>query len=158
MKLPLLFKHFWVAFVLVTLLNGAVWWFRSKPHRQRDPSLTDGYRALIRGFVTWANVPWLIMGAGILFGGVPSMFHYFDPRSPNPFVTAWFGSIFFLWVAGTYWLFARGGAERLVRHSGLLQPSATNATAVKALWLLAVASGPAAVAAMYLGHFRSPNL
>ena len=155
--MPLVFKHFWVAFILATVANGAIWWSRSKEFRERDPALTEGYRSLIRGLVTWGNLPWLIMGAGILFGGVPSIFHYFNPRSPNPFVVAWFGSIFVLWVAGTYWLFARGGAEQLVRHPGLIQPQITSASAVKALWLLCLAGGIAAVAAMYFIEFKPPE-
>jgi hypothetical protein len=79
-----------------TLVNGAIWWSCGKELREHDPTLTGGYRSLIRGFVTWGNLPCLIMGAGIVFGDVPSIFHYFNPKSSNPFVVAWFGSIFLL--------------------------------------------------------------
>ena len=72
----LLFKHFWVAFILMTFLNGAIWWWRGSKHRERDPSLIEGYRSLVRGFVTWGNIPWLIMGAGILFGGERVVFSH----------------------------------------------------------------------------------
>jgi hypothetical protein len=155
--MPLVFKHFWVAFILGTLVNGAIWWLRGKQHRERDPALTEGYRSLIRGFVTWGNLPWLIMGAGILSGDVPSIFHYFDPRSPNPFIVAWFGSIFLLWTAGTYWLFGRGGAEQLVRHPGLMQPHFTSASAVKALWLVGLSGGIVGIAVMYFVEFEPPE-
>ena len=155
--MPIVFKHFWIAFIFVTLANGAIWWYRGREHRERDPTLVEGYRSLIRGFVTWGNLPWLIMGAGILFGGVPSIFHYFDPTSPNPFIAGWFGSLFLLWAAGTYWLFARGGAEQLVRHPGLIQSDITSPSTIKALWLLCIAGGVAAVAAMYFGAFQPPE-
>ena len=152
----LLFKHFWIAFILMTFLNGAIWWWRGRKDRERDPSLTEGYRALVRGFVTWGNLPWVIMGLGILVGGVPSVFHYFNPRYPNPFVTAFFGSIFLLWGAGTYWLFARGGAEQLARHPGLLQPPVTSPGLIKVFWLLCLAGGVAGVTGMFIAQIQPP--
>jgi hypothetical protein len=151
-----LFKHFWVAFILVTILNGAIMWRRTSEYRERDPSLTESYRSLIRGFVTWSNIPWAVMGAGILFGSVPSMFHYFDPTYPSPFVAAFFGSIFVLWAAGSYWLFARGGAEQIVRHPGLVQPSFTSPALIKMLWLLCLAGGVAGVSLMFLVQPQPP--
>lgn len=155
--MALLFQHFWVAFIVVTCLNGAIWWKRSRSHREQDPTLTEGYRTLIRGFVTWGNIPWVVMGAGILFGGVPSVFAYFDPKSPNLFVTAWFGSLFLVWGAGTYWLFARGGAEMLARHPGIIQPELAVPSRLKVIWLLALAGGIGALTAMYLADFRPPT-
>ena len=152
----LLFKHFWVVFILVTFLKAAIWWRLGGEHRQRDPSLTEDYRALVRGFVTWGNVPWLIMGVGILFGGVPSMFHYFNPRYPNPFVAAFFGSIVLLWLACTYWLFARGGAEQLVRCPGLVQPPVNNPTLIKRFWLMCLAGGVAGLIAAFFVEVHPP--
>jgi hypothetical protein len=154
---PLVFKHFWVMFIAVTFANGAIWWRRSAKHRANNPQLSDGYRSVILGFVTWGNLPWVIMGAGILIGGVPSIFHFFDPRSGNAFVLAWFGSIIILWVLGTYWLFLRGGAELLASLPGLLQPPLTSPQAVKALWLIAVAGGIAAFVAMFSGAIPVPE-
>jgi hypothetical protein len=151
-----LFKNFWAAFILMTFVNGAIWWRRSREYRERDPSLTEGYRSLIRGYVTWGNIPWVVMGSGILFGGVPSMFHYFNPRYPNPFVAAFFGSIFVLWAAGTYWLFARGGAEQLINHPGLAQPSINSPLIIKVLWLLCLAGGVAGVTAMFIVQPQPP--
>jgi hypothetical protein len=152
----LLFKHFWVAFILITFLNGAIWWWRGTEHRDRDPSLTEGYRSLVLGFVTWGNIPWLIMGSGILFGGVPSIFHYLNPRYPSPFVTAFFASIFVLWGASIYWLFARGGAEQLVRHPGLVHPQTKSPALIKAFFLLCLAGGVAGVTAMFIVQIQPP--
>ena len=155
--MALIFRHFWVAFIVVTLINGGIWWWRSKPYRERDPSLTESYRSLILGFITWGNIPWVIMAAGILIGDVPSIFHYFNPRSSSPFVLAWFGSLFFLWLIGSYWLFARGGAEKIVRHPGLLQDNVITASGIKRTWVLGLAGGIAAVIAMHLVDFQPPS-
>jgi len=154
--MQIVFRHFWIVFVLVTLANGATWWHRGRRHRERDPSLASGYRSLVGGFVTWGNLPWVVMGAGILFGGVPSIFHYFDPKSSNPFVIAFFGSIFLLWVLGTHWLFARGGAELIVRHPGLTEPETISPGRIKLLWIVGVAGGIAGVAVMYARDFQPP--
>jgi hypothetical protein len=153
----LLFKHFWVAFILVTFLNAAIWWRRGSEYRQRDPSLTEDYRTLIRGFVTWVNAPWLIMGAGILFGGVPSIVDYFNPRYPNLFVAAFFASIVFLWLAGTHWLFARGGAEQLVRCPGLFNARLNSPGLIKIYWLMCLAGGIAGLIVMFFVDFPAPR-
>lgn len=156
--MPLVFKHFWVAFILSTVVNAAVWWVRGRPYREADPSLVEGYRSLVRGFLLWGNVPWIVMGLGILVGSVPSVIHYFNPRSLSPFVLAWFGSIFLVWVLGTHWLFARGGAERLLRHPGLIQPQPTNAAAIKTVWLLGLGGGVLGCAVMLAMDIRPPDL
>ena len=156
MELSLLYKHFWAVAIILTFVNGAIWWLHGIPHRKRDPSLTGGYLSLIRGFVLWGNIPWLIMGAGILFGGVPSTVHYFDPRYPNPFVAAFFGSVFFIWIMFTYWIFARGGAEQLIRHPGGIFPKMSSPLRVKALWVLCLAGGIFAFVMMYLGKVIPP--
>ena len=153
---PPLFKHIWVFFIVATFVNAAIWWRRGREYRQRDPSLTEDYRSLIRGFVTWGNVPWLIMGVGILFGRVPTVFHYFNPRSPNPFVTAFFASIVFLWIVGTYWLFARRGAERLVRCPGLVRLPVNSAAAMKGFWILCLDGGVAGLVAMSFSEIPPP--
>lgn len=152
----LLLKHVWVLFILMTFVNAAIWWRRGTEHRQRDPSVTEDYRSLIRGFVTWGNVPWLVMGVGILFGGVPSVFHYFNPRSPNPFIPAFFVSIVLVWIVGTYWLFVRRGAERLARCPGLVQFPVNSAAAMKGFWLLCLAGGVVGLIAMFFFEVPPP--
>ena len=66
----------------------------------------------------WGNIPWVVMAAGYLFGGVPSLFHYFRPLDGNTFVLAFFASVFFVWTMGTYWLVFGGGAEMIFKPYG----------------------------------------
>ena len=93
----LLLRHFWVMFIVVTSLNGAVWWHRAKPVIAAHPERRESYRRLIRGFLFWGNLPWVVMGLGILVGGVPTVFHYFNPRN-GPFVIAWYCTVVLIWV------------------------------------------------------------
>lgn len=94
---------------------------RAQEHIGKNPQLKEGYAALFRGYLFWMNLPWVIMGIGCTVGGIPSVWHYFRPRDGNPYVLAWFGSVFFLWVLGTFWLFLKSGAEMLAGHPGAIE-------------------------------------
>jgi hypothetical protein len=89
------------------------------------------------------------MGAGILFGGVPSMFHFFRPRDGNPFVLAFFASVFLIWILGTFWLLFRGGADMLVKHPGLFNVDFKSPLMLKLFWFLCLAGGIFGVIMMF---------
>src|SRR5690349_3559217 len=108
-----------VIFILVTFLNAAVFANRGRREIRLHPELRQGYRSITRGFVTWGNLPWIVMGIGRVYGGVPSTFSFFRPRDGNPYVLAFFCSVFLVWALGTYWLLT-GGAQQIVDHPGLI--------------------------------------
>lgn len=114
----LLIRHFWIAFVAVTCVNGAYYWWVARGQIRQHPERADGYRRLILGYLVAMNLPWLVMGFGILVGGVPTTFHFFSPRN-GPFVLLWFATITAEWIAAVYWTFFRRGGEMLVSHPGL---------------------------------------
>jgi hypothetical protein len=141
-------------FVFVTCANGAVWWYRGRRKMAENPSLTPGYRRLVRSWLIYGNLPWLVMGAGILFGSVSSSLQYFNPRN-GPFVIAFDLTTVALWIAAFYWLLFRGGAEDLARHPGLLRSS--DPRAVKAFFLLASAGGVFGLVMELLNHLPVPR-
>jgi hypothetical protein len=151
-----MFQHAWVLFILVTCANGAIWWSRGKKEMAAHPELEEGYRSLVRGWLLYGNLPWIVMGAGIVFGGVPSVFHYFDPRN-GPYVIAWYVTVVALWILTAFWVFVRGGAEALIRHPGLLNLPSQEPWAVKALLILMLAGGVAGLTLMILGHAPTPR-
>lgn len=151
----LIFRHAWLLFVLVQSANGAIWWHRAQPRIAADPSLEPGYRRLVRSWIIYGNLPWLVMGAGILSGQVPSVFHYFNPRN-GPFVIAFYASVVALWIATSYWLFFRGGAEELIKYPGLLNLPVQRPWAVKVLYLLCLAGGILGLSMMVLGNIQVP--
>jgi hypothetical protein len=106
-------RYFWLIAIMVTGINGLIFRKKARKYVEEDPQLEEGYAALLRGYMVWMNIPWVVMGIGCTGGGVPSLWHYFRPRDANPYVLAWFGSVFLLWVLGTFWLFFRNGAEKL---------------------------------------------
>ena len=87
------------------------------------------------------------MGIGIVFGGVPTVFYYFNPRN-GPVVVTWFVTVVALWIVSVYWFFFQHGAEALVAHPGLLNLPTNRPGIVKALFLLCLAGGIAGLLAM----------
>jgi len=110
-------RWFWLAFIATTFANAAVWWKRAQPYIEKRPELEPGYRQLIRNFLFFSNIPWIVMGVGILGGAMPGIFHYFNAKS-GPFAIAWYASIVMLQVLLMWWIFFRRGAETLVEYPG----------------------------------------
>ncbi len=150
-------KWFWAVCIAVTFANAGVFRFRAQRHIRENPDLADGYAKIIKGFVIWGNIPWIVMGIGCLFGGVPSVFHFFRPRDGNPFVLAFFASVFIIWGLTTFWLLFRGGAEILVKHPGLFNKDFKSPRMLKLLWFLCLAGGIAAVAIMFIQDIPLPK-
>jgi hypothetical protein len=149
-------KYFWFVAIIVTGINLIIFRKRAQKYIKDNPQLEEGYATLFRGYLFWMNLPWVIMGIGCTIGGVPSVWHYFRPRDGNPYVLVWFGSLFLIWILGTFWLFFRGGAEKLVRHPGMIEfrygfkrKNITNPVLIKSLWVLALAGGIVAVVLMW---------
>ncbi len=145
----IMFRHAWFVFIAVTCLNGAVWWWRGQVHIRANPALRSGYERLIRGWLIYGNLPWVVMGAGIVFGGVPTVLHYFNPRN-GPVVVRWYVTVVALWVVSVYWLFFQQGAEALVAHPGLLNLPSNRPGTVKVFFLLCLAGGIAGLLVMIL--------
>lgn len=152
----MMFRHAWVLFIVVTCANGAIWRWRARKHIRANPALGPGYTRLIRGWLVFGNLPWLVMGLGILFGGVPTVFHYFNPRN-GPIVLTWYVTVITLWAASVYWLFFKRGAETLIAHPGLLNLPSNRSWTVKAFFLLCLAGGIAGLLAMVFGDFPVPR-
>lgn len=154
--MELLFRHFWVAFVVVTFVNGRAWWIRAQSRIQSNPELEAGYRRLYRGYLFWTNLPWMAMGFGILSGQVPSIFELLRPAEGNSFVLAWWGLMAALLCLGTYWMFAGGGAETLERHPGVYMVPQWPAAKLRLFWLGAVAWNVGIATLLFLGFPGGP--
>ena len=120
-------KYFWVAAILVTCVNVVMLKRRPKPDIEDDPEASEDYSRLIRGYLFWMNLPWIVMGIGCTIGGVPTVFHYFRPRDGNPFVLAWWGSVLILYILSIYWMFFCKGAEKLAKYRMISYSSFRNA-------------------------------
>ena len=128
-------------FVAVTCVNVLYLKIHSREHIRQRPELAAGYRRLIRGYLFWSNLPWLVMGVGLEIGGLPSIFSYFRPRDGNPFVLAFFVVVVVLWILSFWWLFFARGAEFLVEHPGVFGGLPRSPTAIRIYCSLCLAGG-----------------
>ena len=147
----LIARYFWVLFIAVTCINGAIFHLRARRESREHPELAAGYATLVRGWFFWGNLPWMVMGLGVVIGGVPTVFHFFVPRQGDPWVLVWFASSIVVYVLGTFWIFLRGGAEMLARHYGLFSGSvrSTSPTVVKTYYLSMLVPGIVAMVVMF---------
>lgn len=130
----ILAKYFWLICIIVTGANAIIFKQRSKHPIEQKPELAEGYTTLIRGFLFWGNLPWIVMGIGCTYGNIKSVIQYFNPTDGNPYILAFYGSVFLIWFLGTYWIFFRDGAEMLVQHPGLLNINLSSPLIVKIFW------------------------
>ena len=144
-------RYFWLLAIAVTTVNAAIWWHRAQANIAARPELEVGYRRLIRGLLVYGSIPWLVMGAGIVFGRVDGVFSYFNPKN-GPYVVAWYASVVILWLLSAAWLFFMRGAEQLIEHPGLLNLPSQNPRVVKAFFLLCLAGGLVGLSIMLFGE------
>lgn len=123
--------HFWAIALVVNVINAVIFRARAAEDIESKPELAESYPRLIRGFLFWASLPWIVMGTGILVGGVPTVWHYFRPQDLNPWVWSWFGTMALLWAAGSYWVVLRDGADTLVRHRAILRTPISDPRLIK---------------------------
>ena len=84
-----LINYTWIVFIAVTAISAVVWWRRGRGHIARKPELGQGYKRLVLSFVFCGNIPWAVMGLGLLVGGVTSLQGYLKPREASLWVLAW---------------------------------------------------------------------
>lgn len=133
-------RQFWVIGLAITSLNTLLLWWRSQSYIRQDPSLLPGYVLLARGYWICLSIPWLVMGFGIVWGGVPSIWHFLAPRLGNPYVLTWWVSWWVIVTVLTYWFLRGEGAELLVSHPGFFRGTPSSPRLVKLLWLIFLAS------------------
>jgi hypothetical protein len=150
-------KWFWAISILATFANVVGFRARVRPLLEANPELEEGFRSMMRAFLTWGNLPWVVMGIGCLWGGVPSVFHFFRPVDGNPYVLAFYASVVLVWVLGTNWLVFRGGAEIVVKYPGLFNIPLNSPRTVIVFWFLGLAGGITALLLMFSGAFPVPN-
>jgi hypothetical protein len=136
----------------MTCINVLYLKLHSRDQIRQRPELAIGYRQLIRGYLFWVNLPWIVMGVGLELGGLPSIFSYFRPRDGNPFVLAFFVIVFALWILGFWWLFFARGAEFLVEHPGVLHGFSYSPMFIRLSYCVAVVGGIAAVLFMWFSN------
>jgi len=156
--MEIVFKNFWIFFILVTILNGIILKVRSRKYISENPELKEGYKKYFKGWIFYGNIPWLIMAIGNISGMTENVFEYLNPRSWNPIVLIFHVSVVVLWILGIRWIYFYKGAEFIELHPGLFQKSSfksnRNLTAkdVKIYYAVAVLSGSIAMIITWMDY------
>jgi len=124
-------KYFWVAAIAGAVLSALLINRRCRRLVEQTPELAPSCSTLVWGFATWENMPWVVMGIGIMFGRVATAWHYFLQVRENTFVLLWWACVFVTVVVSAYWVFFKGGAELYGKLSELYGARFGSATAVK---------------------------
>jgi hypothetical protein len=125
------FDYAWIFLILVTIVNALILKARSASSVREHPELREGYDQLFKGYLLYMNIPWVVMGVGMLLGRVPSTISFFTPRHGNIFVIAFHLSVVFLWLLSIWWIYFKGGAEFLVRYKGVFNRDIQSPTVIK---------------------------
>lgn len=140
-------RWIWLFLILPNLLNTGILHVRMRKLVAEHPEREPGYRILVRGLLL-LNIPFLVMGVGFLVGKVPTILHFFRPQDANPYVLAFYGSNFLLWLFLAHWVFCRGGADMIVKHPGLFNTDIQNPWVAKWICLFGLLMGIAILAVL----------
>ena len=133
-------RWFWLLLIVVTLINALVLQYRAEKTIAKKPELRAGYQKLLKGYLIFLNLPWLVMGAGILLTGL-NLSDYSRPRAGNAFVLAFHAVVIGLLGLCAYWIYFRGGAEFLIRHPGAFRYNFKDARVFKVIYALVLLVG-----------------
>jgi len=162
--ITILFKYFWIAFLIATFANAFIMRYRSKKYIVETPELKVGYDKLFKGMIFYGNIPWVIMGFGIISGLTNGMFDYFNPKSMNSIVLVFHFSIIVLWVLSIWWIYFKQGAEFIEKHPGFIQVQGfgnrSNVTAkqIKLFYPLMLAGGIVGMVMMWVVDIPIPPI
>jgi hypothetical protein len=109
------------------------------------PELADEIKGFIRGYVISGSIPGAVMGVGMVFGGVPTLLHFFNPKDLNPFVLAWHFMFIASLIFDIIWIFFKDGAEFISKHHDIFQYMPSSPLGIK---VFAVVGSLAALAAV----------
>jgi hypothetical protein len=144
-----IFDNGWVLFILITVFNSFYLKARSQKIIAEKTDLQEGYDQLFKGYLTYLNIPWVVMGIGVLFGGVPGVFGFFNPRDGNIFVLAFHATVVILWILSIWWIYFKGGAEFLVKYPGVFNQDIKSPILLKVLFAVMLIGGIFGMAFMW---------
>lgn len=152
-------KHFWIAFILVNIINHFIGKQRIKKYIDQNPNLQAGYDRIFNTKLIFGNIPWLIMGIADFSGYTQSIFDFFRPKDMNPFVLVFHAYVITLLLLMAGWVYFKQGAEFLAQHPGIITVNKTGkssepgAKEIKLFLAFSLVGGFAAIIIMWVADF-----
>jgi hypothetical protein len=153
-------RYFWLLCLGITAFNYFSQLRDLASKDPGDPRSSAEAITLRRRFAVISALPWVVMGWGIVFGGVPNVWYYFRPQDLNPYVWTWFASMFLIALCFACWVFLRDGAEKMV----MLEPFPIGSTTAnvkltaRRVKLFAALGPPWIVAWVYLASLMDAHV
>lgn len=143
----------WLFFIVLMIINGINWKSKSQKHINENPELKKGRDKLFKGWLLYSNIPWVLMGFGMLTGITKDLKDYVITEELNLFVIFYFAVLFIIDILGTRWMFFKGGAESLVQHGFIASAEKgkekSEVLKMKGMWVLVVLSGLGGLYSMF---------
>lgn len=152
-------QWFPVIALIVTAINANSLRNRARTRVQQEPHLEKEYQRLFWGYLIVLSIPWIVMAVGTIIGGVPSVWHFFNPRAGNLYVLAFHATVVVLWVVGVVWIYLMGGAEFLIEYYYPLfrqRSLVSTARGLKISFAVGLLGGIVAMAMMWLDFLPAP--
>ncbi len=147
-------RYFWLLAIGGTIFNAYSIKRVARSFIAEHPELEEGYEKLFKGYLFFGNLPWIVMGIGVVSGHVSGVFDFFRPKDGNPYVLAFHLIIIGIWTLSALWVYLGEGAEFLVKHPGLFSWQFKSPIVVKVLTAISIAGG---AAGMYLMWTMPPS-
>jgi hypothetical protein len=111
-------RYFWAVCTAISAYHYVMGMRSLGSKDATDPRASEAAIRLRRWIAMGTAFPWIVMGWGILVGGVPNIWYFLRPQDRNPYVLAWFATIFASTLYFAFWVFFLEGAQKVV----VLQP------------------------------------
>lgn len=119
--MEIVFKFAWILFILVTIINIFILKKHLQVYIDEKPEREKGYNLIIKNFLIFGLIPWIIMGLGNLSGLTSSVFDYFRPADMKPIVLILHAFVIIIWLALIRFVFFKNGAAFLADHPGIIR-------------------------------------
>ncbi|SEP57023.1 hypothetical protein [Flavobacterium urocaniciphilum] len=118
--MEIVFKNFWILFILFTIINVFIIKKKVEKYIVDNPEKENGYKLIIKNFLIFSIIPWVIIGIGNSLGLTNSVFEYLQPAKMNPIVLIFHFSIIMIWIMLFRFIFFKNGAKFLENHPGVI--------------------------------------
>jgi hypothetical protein len=160
----LIFTYAWVAFIFVTVVNYFILRQTIQKHIDLNADLKTGYDNFFKSFLILGNIPWVIIGIGMLTGQTNSVFDFFHPKLLNPIVLTFHLYAIIVFILSIYWIYFKNGADFFTRHPGIIRfqgfgksKDITSTMSIKLFFAIVILGGIAGLTMMWLIDFPTPN-
>ena len=145
-----------MVFLVMVAVNALIIRHRAQTDLAAHPEKEASYARLLRGYLFWLGLPWMVAGAIMMSGGATSVFDFFRPAEASLAVAGWHLLLFVLWMLSAYWVFVVGGAEELAAHPAFLRHYTP--LAIKLWAVFTLVGGIAGELAMWSGVIPLPEM